>query len=878
MKSINLKNLLPHVIAVGIFLLVTVIFCKSGLESGIVLKQSDMSSAYGMSHQLSEYKKVHGHLPLWCTNMFSGMPAYQILMEGDYNPLQIVDTIFQMGLPQPLNFFFLACISFYFLCICLGVRPYAAIIGSLGFAFCSYNPIIISVGHVTKMLALAYAPAVIGAIVLVFNKKYLSGFVLTTLLAALQLNQNHPQISYYLFLILAFMSVAFVIRMITQKELGHIAKSFSLLIIAGLIALGSNALILMTTLDYTKESKRGGQLVLNNKDQQKDIINGNKTTGLSKDYAFMWSYGKAETWSLMFPGVLGYGSHQAQRDGDYTVFPKIKDNGPLVTYMNESAPQLPAEQIASQLNGTLYWGKQPFTEGPVYLGAVICMLFVLGMFMLDNKHKWWIAAVCLFAIMLAWGDNFPSFNYFIFDHFPLYNKFRVPTMTLVIPQLLFPLMAALVLDKLMATEQEFSWKPFKHAAMTLGAVFALVGLFYFSSDFGNENTERTSAFNNIVKTGGADAQAKISELDNKFKPQIDNRIYEGMIGNFSNDPSLTDPLKASREFLNALRKERASLLMDDILKALLLSSVCFLLIYFYLRKKMNAILLVAGIGLVSTADLFSFGKNYLDKNSYETKEDFEANEFPLSDADRRILADPDPNFRVFNTSGMDESHTSYYHKSIGGYHPAKLGIYDDLIAYQFKGNMNFNVINMLNTKYFLVQQGEQKMAQQNPQALGNAWLVKGIQFVKDPSEEMLALTNFNPKDTAIVEASFKAKVGAYETPDSTDYIKQIKFDNDAITYESSTKGNRIAVFSEVYYKDWYAYIDNKPVEFFKTNYVLRGINIPAGKHQIDFKFEPPVYKTGRNISTAASWTIVLLLLSLLMKSFIPKKDKNVAEA
>jgi hypothetical protein len=877
MKSINVKNLLPHVVAIGIFLLVTIVFCKSSLESGIVLKQSDMSSAYGMSHQLSEYKKVNGHLPLWCTNMFSGMPAYQILMEGDYPPLFVIDKILQFGLPQPLNFFFLSCISFYFLCICLGVRPYAAVIGSLGFAFCSYNPIIISVGHITKMMALAYAPAVIGAIVLIFNKRYLSGFVLTTLLSALQLQQNHPQISYYLFLILGFMSIAYVIRFVVKKEFIHLTKTFSLLIVAGLLAIGANALILMTTLDYTKESKRGGQLVLNKNEKQKDIITGNKTTGLSKDYAFMWSYGKAETWSLMFPAVLGYGSHQAQRDGDYTIFPKIKDNGPLITYMNENTPQLPAEQIASQLNGALYWGKQPFTEGPVYLGVVICFLFLMGLFVLDNKHKWWITAVCIFAVLLAWGDNFPEFNYFIFDNFPLYNKFRVPTMILVIPQLLFPLMAALVLDKLIH-EDNISWKPIKQSALATGLVFAMIGLFYFSSDFSNENKERTNAFNNIVKTGGTDAQAKISELDNKYKPQIDNRIYEGMLGSFSNDPTTTDPLKASRDFLSALRKERASFLMDDIIKALFLVVLSLLLIYLYTRKKINALLLVAGIGLISTADLFSFGKNYLDKNSYEIKDDFEANEFPLSDADRRILGDPDPNFRVFNTSGMDESHTSYYHKSIGGYHPAKLGIYDDLIAYQFKGNMNFNVINMLNTKYFIVQQGDQKMAQQNPQAMGNVWFVKAIQYVKDPSEEMLALTNFNPKDTAIVESSFKSKIGSFDIPDSTDYIKQTQFDNDVITYESNTKGSRVAVFSEVYYKDWYAYIDNKPVDFFKTNYVLRGMYIPAGKHKIDFKFEPPVYYTGRKISTAASWFIILLLLALLSKSFMQSKNKTEVDA
>ena len=878
MKSLNLKSLVPHLIAIGIFLLVTIIFCKPSLESGIVLKQSDMSSAYGMSHQLTEYKKVHGHLPLWCTNMFSGMPAYQILMEGDYPPLYVVDKVIQLGLPQPLNFFFLACISFYFLCICLGIRPYAAIIGSLAFAYCSYSPIIISVGHVTKMLALAYAPAVIGAILLIFNKKYISGFVLTALLAALQLQQNHPQISYYLFLILAFMSIAYIIRFVMQKEYAHLMKSFSLIAIAGILAVGANALILMTTLDYTKESKRGGQLVLNNTNQQKDLISGSKTTGLSKDYAFMWSYGKAETWSLMFPGVLGYGSHQAQRDGDLTIFPKIKDNGPLISYMNESAPQLPAEQVAGQLNGALYWGKQPFTEGPVYLGAVICLLFVIGLFYLDNKNKWWILCVCTFAILLSWGDNFPSFNYFIFDHFPLYNKFRVPTMTLVIPQLLFPLMAALVIDKLISEGNGISAKQLKNSGIALAVVFALIGWFYVSNDFSNENKERTTAFNNIVKTNGADTQAKISELDSKFKPEIDNRIYEGMIGNFSNDPSITDPLKASRDFLSALRKERASLLFNDIIRGIILVGIAFLMIVLYTRKKINALVLLLTIGLLSTIDLLSFGNNYLDKNSYESKEDFESNEFPLSDADRRILADSDPNFRVFNTSSMEESHTSYYHKSIGGYHPAKLGIYDDLIAYQFKGNMNFSVINMLNTKYFIVQQGDQKFAQQNPQALGNAWLVKSIQFVKDPAEEMMALNNFNPKDTAIVEEAFKSKVSGFEIPDSSDYIKQTKFDNDAISYESNTKGNRIAIFSEVYYKDWHAYIDDKPADYFKANYVLRGMQIPTGKHKIDFKFEPSVYFTGRKITTAASWFIILLLLSLMIKAVLNNKNKIEAES
>jgi hypothetical protein len=375
--------------------------------------------------------------------MFGGMPAYQIAMEGDPSPLSVINKIFQLGLPQPFNFFYLACICFYILCICIGIRPFVAIIGSLGFAYCSYSPIIITAGHATKMLALAYAPAVIGSIILIFNKKYLNGFVLTGLFTSLQISQSHQQISYYLFLVIAVIVISYFIWSIQSKEISHFIKCLFLVAFAGIIGVATNTLSLWTTFDYSKESKRAGQLVLDQNRNNKDIIKGEKTTGLSKDYAFMWSYGKAETWSLMFPGVLGYGFHQAERDGEVYIFPKIKEDGNLMKFMNENLPQFPADQIAGQMNGALYWGSQPYTNGPVYIGAVICFLFIFGMFYLDNKHKWWILFASVFAILLSWGDNFPSFNYFMFDHFPLYNNFRATTMILIIPLLLFPLVAAL---------------------------------------------------------------------------------------------------------------------------------------------------------------------------------------------------------------------------------------------------------------------------------------------------------------------------------------------------------------------------------------------------------------------------------------------------
>ena len=876
MKQFNFKSLVPHIIAVAIFLLITVIFCKPALESGIVLKQGDVIGWQGMSHQSVEYKAEHGHFPLWVTNMFGGMPGYQIDMEGAWSPLSIIDRTIQLGLPQPMNFFFLACICFYFLCICIGVRPLASIIGALAFAYCSFSPIIISAGHNTQMLALAYAPAVMGAAILIFDKKYLIGFSLMALLTALQIGQGHQQISYYLFLVLAFMSVSYFIYYLKSKQTVHFFKSIGLIAISGIIGVAANALVLMTTFDYSKESKRGGQLVMDSKLNAKDAVKNGKTTGLTKDYAFMWSYGKAETWSLMFPGVMGYGSHQAERDSDVDIFPKINEDGNLIKYVNENLPPGAAEQIANQMNGTIYWGDQPFTSGPVYLGAIICFLFLFGMFYLDGKHKWWILTASVFAILLAWGDHLAGFNYFMFDHFPLYNKFRVPTMTLVIPQLLFPIIAALVLNKLITNDDAGAWKKFQLSVIATLAAFVLISLFYVSSDFSKENKQRTNAFNSIYNAKPADMNEKLKQLDEQYKPLIDNQIYEGMTSNF-NQSSSADATKKAREFLSALRKDRAAFLLSDIIRSLLFVLIGAGLIALYLNKKINVMIMIIGVTSLSTIDLLQFGMKYLNDKSFESKDNYEANEFPLSDADRKIMEDKDPNFRVMNTSSLEESKTSYYHKSIGGYHPAKIGIYDDLMAYQLSGRPNMNVINMLNTKYFIQEQGNNKIASINPTALGNAWFVKGVKYVKGPMQEMKALDTFNPSDTAVIDDVYAPIIKSFLPTDSAASIKMTSFDNDAITYQTNTTANHLAVFSEIYYKDWKAYIDGKNVDFAKANYVLRAMVIPAGNHKIEFKFEPAIFFLGKNISNIASWLVLLILIVAIAVEF-KRSNTNQSKA
>lgn len=873
MKRFDFKKALPHVIAVAVFLIVAVIFCKPALESGVVLKQSDISGWQGMSHQSFEYKEQHGHFPLWITNMFSGMPGYQVAVEGAWSPMGTIDHAFQLWLPQPMNFFFLACISFYFLCICLRIRPYAGILGAIAYAYCSFSPIIITAGHNSQMLALGYAPAVLGAVILIFERKYIAGFTLTALFTALQIGQGHQQISYYLFIVMAAMTIAYAIRFIKAGQSAHILKSVGLMAVAGVIGVAVNALVLLTVYDFSKESKRGGQLVMDGS-EKKDAVKDGKTTGLSKDYAFQWSYGKAETMSLMFPGVMGYGRHVAERDGDVYMFPKVDENSNVVKYMTEKL-NVPEAQAIEYMSPQLYWGTQPFTNGPIYLGAVICFLFIFGMFYLDNKHKWWILAASIFGILLSWGSNLPGFNYFIFDHFPLYNKFRVPTMALVIPQMVFPIMTALTMNKLMENTDPDGWKKFRYGLIATGVVFIVALMFYASSDFSVEDKKRSAAFNNIYNPQDPAMQSKLNSLNNSITPLKDNQLYEGLIMNFKGNPEAP---KMAREVVSAVRKDRAGLLFADIIRSFIFVVLAAGLIGLYLKNKLNATVLIIGVTLTAMIDLLGFGMKYLNADSFGSKDDYEAKEFPMSTADQMIKQDTDPNFRVYNLAGGDpfqESKTSYYHKSIGGYHPAKLGIYDDLAAYQLNpGSPNVAVLNMLNTKYVIQQRGNDLVAARNPGALGNAWFVKAIRFVNGPVEEMKALSDFNPRDTAIVDAKYKNIVANITPADSSATIRMTSFDNDAISYQATAPGNNAAIFSEIFYKDWNAYIDGKPAEIFKADYVLRGLIIPAGSHKIDFKFEPKLFYTGRTISNLAAWLVILLLAGFIFFEVRKKMAEN----
>jgi Bacterial membrane protein YfhO len=872
MNKTLLQKALPHFIAISIFLIVTIIFCKPALENNVVLKQADVSSWEAMSKQSFDYKEANGHFPMWTTTMFSGMPAYQIALDGYWSPLGYFDKIFQLWLPQPFNFFFVACICFYFMCICMRINPYAAIIGSLCFAFCTYSPIIITAGHNTKMMALAYTPALIGSVILIFDKKYLIGFALTALFTALEIGQGHQQISYYAFIIIGIMSLFYIGNAIKNKLTQGLAKSIGIAVFAGVIGLAVCAVSILPTYDYAKYSKRGGQLQMDAATNKNEKVVEGKTTGLSKEYAFQWSYGRAEMMSLIFPGVKGYGLYYANRDGENYLFPSLSEKSQVVSYITEAFPQAPAEQIAPQMSQSLYWGDQPFTNGPVYLGAGVCFLFIFGMFYLDGKHKWWLFTGTILGMLLSLGSNLDGFNTFLFNYLPLYNKFRVPTMALVIPQLLVPVVASLTLNKLMDNTDPTAWKKFVYGTIATGAIF-LIGLyFYASSDFSNENKQRTTAFNELIQSKPANFQEKYNTINEQFKSQRDNQVYENWVMQLQQNPEATTVAKA---IVSNLRKDRASVLFKDISKSLMYILIIAAIIALFIKRKLNMIVMIVTVTTIASLDLLMMGSNYLNEKSFDNKENYQASEFPMSGADKIILADKDPHYRVFNMSGGDpfqESKTSYYHKSIGGYHAAKMGIYDDLSANQLSGRPNTGVLNMLNAKWIITGEGEKAQAMQNPEALGNAWFIKAVTYVKGPVAEMKGLTGLNTKDSAVVDESFKAIVGNFSPADTSATIKMTKFDNDVIKYESNSNANNLALFSEIFYKDWIAYIDGKPVDIFKANYVLRGLNIPAGKHSIEFKFEPKIYLMSKLVSGIASWLLfAIIILSVFL---IVKKNKS----
>ena len=823
MPLLSPKKLLPHGLVLLSFLLVVVLFCKPVLD-GQVLDQHDIVGWKGMAQNAFEYKDKNGHFPLWNTNLFSGMPNYQVAMEGD-SLLPNFTKILSLGLPKPMNFLFLAALCFYLLTLVMGVSPWIGLFGGLAYMLSTYNPIIIGAGHESKMWALAFLPLMFAGILALFEKRYWLGAALTTYGIFQQIAVNHFQITYYAILIAAAIFFSYLFVWIKQKEWAHTGRVLAIGLGAGLIGLAGNALILMTTSEYSKFTMRGGKnLQING-----DTVTQTKTTGLDYDYAFRYSLGKAETAVLAMPDA--FGSSSAEPLGEESnVITKLTEKG---------VPESNARQIASQM--PKYWGGiVEGTSGPPYVGAITCLLALIGFVLIKSPLRWGLLVASIFSILLAWGKYLPSLNEFLFEYLPLYNKFRAPSMALTIAEFALPLTAVLALHQILfRSKPEELKKQFKPVLIMGVGSWALLLFMGWFMDYG-------TAFDQQVMDFAFDASGS---------KEINQLIVSG------------------------LKADRAEMYMSQVWRYAGFLVLVLGILFLYSRNWIKPVWAVGLLALVSTIDLFIIGKKYLGEASYVDSSNYENQNFSASALDQQIKADADPHFRVFNmlSDPYNESRTSYFHRSIGGYHPAKLRIYQDLIDRYLSNNINSQVLDMLDAKYMLRQSPFTGVdtAVLRPSTLGAAWLVKGIRTTESPVEALQAIGLMPVKDTAIVEVEAGKKISLEGASiDSTARIGLAKVDNDSLTYSFQSNSPQFAVFSEIYYpKGWNAYIDGKQVDYYKTNYVLRGLSIPAGKHEIKFIFEPDSFKTGNRISYASSIAILLILLGCLFMAWKTEKSK-----
>jgi hypothetical protein len=825
MKKGLFASLLPHLIAIVVFVLVALIYCRPALE-GKILQQSDITQWKAMVQNSFEHKEKFGRFPLWSNSMFSGMPAYQIAMEADV-PVStgFILKMLSLGLPSPFSFFVLACICFYILSQILRVNPYIGIIGSLAYAYATYNPIIISVGHETKMNAIALMPALVGSVLLIFQRKYLLGAALTALFTCFMIGVNHFQIAYYTFIIIGFMSVWAIVEWIRAKEFKHMGLALGIALVAGLTGVLANAVTLLTTYEYAEESIRGGsELPSDNKTATKD--------GLSTDYALSYSMYKTEPFVMMVPMMFGGSNALEVAEEDSKAIETLRQ-----------MPQELGQQL--QYNLGAYWGGIGGTSGPPYVGAIICFLTLIGFFILDSRYKWWVLAASVLAILMSWGSFFEGFNVFLLNTLPFYNKFRAPSMTIVIPTFLFCMMAILTLQKIIyADNRDELWDRYKKGLALTGGVFVVLLLIYFSADYRSEGDRSL-----LAQT--ASAQQQVQEY--------------------------------IRTFLESLKEDRKGLFMGSLLRSFFFIAAAAVVLWLSVRNRLSKTVVLSLIGVLAFVDVIAIDTRYLSEKNFEEASQYET-AFTPSPADQQILKDTSY-YRVFDLRqgigsalGLGYTLPSYFHHSVGGYHPAKLSIYQDLIEKQLQNfPQSLPVYNMLNTKYIIQkdQQGQDQVVP-NTEALGAAWFVKGFRFENGPAAVMNALSNFNPRDTAVLFSTDKSQVPATLAADSASGIQFVYNNNDEVAYRSNSASPGFAVFSEVFYnKGWKALIDGKESPIIRTNYVLRGLTIPAGQHQIQFVFHPAAYYTGQTLTLIAS---IVILLTLMVAAYFTFRQKRSAAA
>jgi hypothetical protein len=823
----------------------------SPVWSGRQLAMSDIQQSGAAAHELAEYHKATGRYPGWTDALFGGMPAYMIAF--DYPNTFVGTAVYGLIrlLPNPVNLLVIEMLTMYLLLSVLGVRRgrygvWLAALGAVGYAFGSLNILSIEAGHISKIYALGFAPGLLAGVVLALRGRYLAGGLLTALFVCLQLMANHVQITYYVGLTAVIFALVEGVALLRAGQVRQV-------LLAGLV-LGASAGLgaatyagkLLTVNEYSKETIRGRSELTAKITAQKPAAPGSANAdaasaeaapkdGLDKEYAFQYSYGLAETLTLLLPNAYGGGSGGGLSTGSET----------YKTMVGKGVDPAAAAGFAEQ-GAPVYWGDQPGVGGPVYAGAVLLFLFVLGLFISTNRLRWAALSAAVFLLMIAWGRNFLVFNGLMFDHFPLFNKFRAVTMTFTLVQLFVALGAVLGVQALL--ERNWTWatlrRPLLFSLGLTGGLAALVGL-----------------------AGGALLS---------FQTPDDAARLTQIVG----DPAF------GAELLRALVADRQSVLRVDALRSVLLILLSAGLVWGFVQNRIKPLLLAIGLLLLVTFDLYTVDKRYLNNDDFKPKREIAG--FEPTPADEQIMADKSLSYRVLDLTGsfMNDNRPSYFHKSIGGYHAAKLRRYQELIEYGFPQNQ-LGVLNMLNGKY-IIQPGQPDaqgqpapaVVQTNPTALGNAWFVRTVVTVADADAEITALQRLNPRDTALIDKRFAAQLAGL--PAGLDpagaTIQLTAYEPDHLTYQSSSLREQLAVFSEIYYRgdtDWNAYVDGKKTPHLRADYVLRAMRIPAGQHKIEFRFEPPTVALGNTIDLIAN-LLLLVLLGLGVFQLIRSAPKPVA--
>ena len=809
MKMPKPKSFYPYLVAFILFIVIAYAYFPALFEGKIVM-QSDISSWRGAANEIIQFREQTGEEPLWTNSMFSGMPTTMISTEYKGNYLKnVYDGLF-VG-PRPASYLILGLVSFYLLLLAFGVNPWLSIVGALAFGFCSYNFQILQVGHNAKMVAISLMPMVLASVVFAFRKNRWLGAVFFGITLAFQIMANHPQITYYLAFIVLFYGIAQLYKAVKAKALPAFFKTVTLLVVAVLFAAATNINHLWPTWEYSKYTMRGGsELTLNQNSQTKG--------GLDKEYATAWSYGIDETLNLMIPNFKGGASGGA-----------LDKNSETYKFLNSQGASN-ADQIIQQL--PLYWGEQAFTAGPMYMGAIAIFLFVLGLVLIKGPMKWWIVGISLLALFLGWGRNFMFLSSFFYDYIPLYNKFRVPSMMLIVLQLTIPLLGIYTLNKILNGEYEKKTliKGLKIAVGVTGGICALFAL--------------------------------LPGLAGSFVSPADSQYPDWL-----------------RQYLP---QDRESLLRSDAFRSLVFILLAGVVIWAWMIQKIKSTHVVFVMGLLILADMWTVDKRYLNNDHFVKQREFN-NQYQPRPVDQAILADKDPNYRVLDISvnTFNDSHTSYHHKTIGGYSAAKLQRYQDIIDYFIYPEMQSigktlessptlsameeslskqTVLNMLNTKYVIVHANSAPV--NNKYAYGNAWFVKDYELVNTPDEELLGLKQIDPRESAVISKEFESVIqdkGFNFDENAT--IQLTSYAPNKLEYKTSAANEQLAVFSEIYYpKGWNVYIDGNKTDLLRADYILRAVIVPAGEHTVTFEYKPESYYMGARISAISSSLLLLALL------------------